>query len=47
MGTITVDDANVSKEYGVLGTRFNTLRELYNCVRAQVNEHKSPKECVK
>lgn len=45
MGTITVDSAETTRKYGVLGVRFNTLRSFYKCVRAQVNDHKSPESC--
>lgn len=47
MGTVVVDSAETTRSYGILATRFNTLREFYNCVRTQMNEHKAPSECVR
>ncbi len=47
MGAITVDSGLLTQAYGVLAVRFNTLREFYGCVRAQVNEHKAPADCTK
>lgn len=47
MGTLAVTSATDTQKYGVLAVRYNTLRAFYNCVRDQVNNHKSAAECVK
>ena len=33
-------------KYGVLGVRFNTLREFYGCVREAVNTQKEVEGCL-
>lgn len=45
MGSIAIDQAMLTKWYGELGLRFNALREYYNCVRSQVNDHKAADTC--
>lgn len=46
MGAITVDSAELTRKYGTLGVRFNTLREFYSCVRTAVNTNKPVKDCL-
>lgn len=47
MGTLAVTNVTDAQRYGQLGVRYNTLRTFYGCVRDQINDHKSPAECVK
>lgn len=46
MGTVTVDSAEMSRKYGALGVRFNTLREFYECVREAANTQGNPEDCL-
>jgi hypothetical protein len=46
MGTLTNAYAALLQQYGKLGVRFNTLGQFYDCVRDQVNNHKSPDSCL-
>lgn len=46
MGTIAVAHPKLVEQYGVLGVRYQSLREFYKCVARTMNEGKSPKECL-
>lgn len=46
MGTIVLDNAELTRKYGVLGVRYNTLREFYGCVREAVNTQTEVKDCL-
>jgi hypothetical protein len=46
MGTLAVDQPVTAGLYGDLAVRFNTFREFYNCVRRQVNDHKTTESCL-
>lgn len=46
LGAVTLDSADMALKYGVLGVRFNTLREFYGCVREAVNTQKEVEGCL-
>lgn len=46
LGTLAVAHTRLIEQYGVLGVRFNTFRQFYDCVRKEVNEGKSGKGCL-
>lgn len=46
MGTLANDSAAMAREYGLLAIRFTALRDLYNCARSQLNEHKTMESCL-
>jgi hypothetical protein len=46
MGELAVKHVGLIEQYGILGVRYQTLREFYSCVARTVNEGKSPKVCV-
>lgn len=46
MGTLALDQPVTARLYGELAVRFNTLRQLYRCVRDQVNTHQSTEKCL-
>lgn len=46
MGTIVIDSSDLTRKYGVLGVRYNTLREFYGCVREAANTQKEVKDCL-
>lgn len=46
MGTLAIDSAEMSVRYGVLGVRYNTLRQFYLCVREAVNSQKDVEVCL-
>jgi hypothetical protein len=46
MGTLTEAYGQLVVQYGTLGVRFNTFREFYDCVRQQINEHKTADRCL-
>jgi hypothetical protein len=46
MGELTTKHISLVEQYGVLGVRYQSLREFYNCVRVTVNEGKAPKSCL-
>jgi hypothetical protein len=47
MGALVLDNANISLKYGVLGVRYNTLRQFYSCVREAVNNQAEAKDCMR
>ena len=46
MGTLAVVGLSDAEKYGVLATRFNTLRDFYRCVREQINNHTTAESCL-
>lgn len=46
MGTLATAHADLIGQYGVLGVRYQTLRQFYLCVTRQLNEHKTPEGCL-
>jgi hypothetical protein len=46
MGELATKHPQLVKQYGVLGVRYQTLRELYKCVAGAVNTGKSPSGCL-
>lgn len=46
MGTLALDNAELTRKYGVLGVRFNTLREFYGCVREAINTQEPVEDCL-
>lgn len=45
MGDLAEDRPLVDKLYGELAIRFNGLRQLYGCVRDQINAEKTAESC--
>lgn len=46
MGELAIDTAERDSEYGLLGVRFNALRDLYKCVSVAVNTETAPDHCL-
>lgn len=46
MGTLATAHPVLVEQYGVLGVRYQTLREFYKCVVRTMNEGKSPEICL-
>jgi hypothetical protein len=46
MGAVTEAYAKLVAQYGTLGVRFNTFRQFYDCVRQQINNHKTADSCL-
>lgn len=46
MGTLATQHGELIEQYGVLGVRYQSLREFYKCVTRQLNEHKTPEGCL-
>lgn len=46
MGTLATAHGELIGQYGVLGVRYETLREFYKCVTGALNEGKAPEGCL-
>ena len=46
LGELALDNAEMTRKYGVLGTQFNTLRAFYNCVREGANNGEDFEGCT-
>ena len=46
MGTLTEAYGKLVAQYGTLGVRFNSFRQFYDCVRQQINNHKTANSCL-
>lgn len=45
MGSLAVGYAALLKQYGTLAVRFITQRQFEDCVRTEVNSHKTADSC--
>jgi hypothetical protein len=45
MGSLVTGYATLLQQYGKLAVRFITQRQFDDCVRAQVNNHKTADSC--
>lgn len=46
MGTLTVDAATSSQHVNEIATKYNSLVDLYDCVKESINTDKTAKSCL-